>query len=298
MSPSAKGWWLGVAAMAMFGLTLPMTQIAIGPADAPRLSPWFVTFGRGAVAAGLSAVMLLATRSPWPRREHWGPLAVAAAGNAIAYPLLLAWALRSVPTTHAAVVTALAPLLTAVVAALVMRQRAGRLFWACAVLGCALVVGYSLWRAQSAGHGFRLRGEDAWLAAAVLGASVGYVYGARVTPALGAERTICWVTLVALPVTLPGAWLHWPAQAPAPEAWVGFAYVSLFSMWAAFFAWYRALALGGAVRVSQVQLLQPFFAMAFAWPLRGEAPEATSLLFAAAVMATVWVGRRSGPMTR
>ena len=27
----------------------------------------------------------------------------------------------------------------------------------------------------------------------VLGASIGYVAGARITPALGAERVICWV---------------------------------------------------------------------------------------------------------
>jgi drug/metabolite transporter (DMT)-like permease len=245
------------------------------------------------VAAGLSAVLLLATRSPWPRRTHWGALAIAALGNAILYPLLLAWALRTVPTAHAAVVTALAPLMTAVVAALVMRQRVGRLFWACALAGCALVVAYALWRAHLAGHGFTLVAEDAWLALAVLSASVGYVFGARITPALGAERVICWVTLVALPVTLPGALLHWPERAPEPMAWLGFAYVSLFSMWIAFFAWYRALALGDAVRVSQVQLLQPFFAMAFAWPLRGERIEPLSLAFAAAVMATVWLGRRS-----
>ena len=53
-------WALGVLAMAMFGLTLPMTQIAIGSAEAPRLSPWFVTFGRGVVAAALSAVICTA----------------------------------------------------------------------------------------------------------------------------------------------------------------------------------------------------------------------------------------------
>lgn len=291
----SRGLWLGVAAMAMFGLTLPMTQIAIGDAGAPRLSPWFVTFGRAVVAAGMSAVLLRVMGSPRPTAEHWRLLAVAALGNAIVYPLLLAWALRSVPTVHAAVVTALAPLTTSVVAALMLRQRAGAAFWACAAFGCGLVVAYSLWRAQRAGLGLTLGLEDLWLALAVVGASIGYVAGARVTPALGAERVICWVTLAALPVTLPGALWHWPEQAPPPVAWLGFGYVSLFSMWIAFFAWYRALAMGDAVRVSQVQLLQPFFAMAFAWPLRGEPLEAVSLAFAAAVMLTVWLGRRWSP---
>ena len=41
-------------------------------------------------------------------------------------------------------------------------------------------------------------------------------------------------------------------------------------MWLGFFAWYRGLALGGTVRVSQVQLLQPFLALLFAVPILGE----------------------------
>jgi len=130
----------------------------------------------------------------------------------------------------------------------------------------------------------------------VLGASIGYVAGARITPALGAERVICWVTLAALPITLPGALLSWAGQPPLASvpasAWLGFAYVSLFSMWMAFFAWYRALAQGDAVRISQLQLLQPFFAMLFAWPIHGQPVAASSLLFGVAVVGTVMLGRK------
>jgi drug/metabolite transporter (DMT)-like permease len=289
---AARGLWLGVLAMAMFGLTLPMTQLAVGSAAAPALSPLFVTSARAVVAAGLSALLLGLTRSPWPQRAHWPALALAALGNAIGYPLLLAWALRHVGSAHAAVITALAPLLTAVAAAVVMRQRGRPAFWWCALGGCALVVLYSLLRADARGEGFAPSPVDGVLFIAVLAASVGYVYGARVTPALGAERVICWVTLVALPFTVPCALLNWPSAPVAASAWLGFAYVSLFSMWIGFFAWYRALAVGGALRVSQVQLLQPFFAIGFAWPLLGEPVEPLSLGFAIAVVATVWLGRR------
>lgn len=293
MSAPARhaGLWLGVLAMAMFGLTLPMTQIATGGADGGRLSPWFVTGGRAVVAAGLSAAWLLARRAPWPTGLQWRALAVAAAGNALAYPLLLAFALSHGSSQHAAVITALAPLLTSVAAALAWRQRMPAGFWACAIAGCALVVAYTLSR-DPAARGAGASWTDLGLALGVLAASIGYVAGARVTPALGAEATICWVVLAALPVSLPVAWASWPAQPVPAVAWAGFAYVSLCSMWLAFFAWYRALAQGDAVRLSQVQLLQPFFAMAFAWPLRGEAAQPVSLAFAAAVVATVWLGRR------
>ena len=296
MTPAHRGLWLGVLAMALFGMTLPMTQLATGTAAAPHFTPMFVTCARSVVAAALSAVWLWHGRAPWPTPGQWVLLATAAAGNALAYPLSLAWALRTETSQHAAVITALAPLATSAVAAAVLRQRVSGGFWACAVAGCSLVVAFSLWRAQQAGLGWRPAAADAWLALGVLGASIGYVAGARITPALGAERVICWVTLTALPVTLPGALATWgdqPALGAVPaSAWLGFVYVSLFSMWMAFFAWYRALAQGDAVRVSQLQLLQPFFAMAFAWPIHGQPVAWSSLVFGAAVVATVALGRR------
>ena len=291
------GLWLGVLAMAMFGLTLPMTQLATGPADAPLWSPIFITGARAVVAALLSVVWLVCVRAPWPSAGQWRWLALAAVGNVLAYPLLLAWALRSQTSQHVAVITGLAPLLTSGVAALLLGQRRAVGFWACALLGCALVVGYSLWQAGgTAGRLGRPSLADAGVALGVLAASVGYVAGARVTPALGAERTICWVTLAALPVSLPMAALQWGQQPPWQtlplSAWLGLGYVSLFSMWIAFFAWYRALARGDAVRVGQVQLLQPFFAMFGAWPLLGQPVAPASLAVGLAVMATVALGRR------
>jgi drug/metabolite transporter (DMT)-like permease len=63
-------------------------------------------------------------------------------------------------------------------------------------------------------------------------------------------------------------------------------------MWLGFFAWYRGLALGGTVRVSQVQLLQPFLALLFAVPVLGETLEPATLVFSLAVIGTVAVGRR------
>lgn len=63
-------------------------------------------------------------------------------------------------------------------------------------------------------------------------------------------------------------------------------------LWLGFFAWYRGLALGGTVRVSQVQLLQPFLSMLAAIPLVGEQLDATTVGFALAVIATVYLGRR------
>ena len=286
------GMWLGVIGVALFAITLPMTRLATGTQGAPQLSPWFVTLGRAALAGILSTVFLLATRSPRPAPHQWKPLGMAVLGNVIGYPLLLAYALRVVTASHAAVVTALLPLVTAAVAALVLHQRARLGFWLCAIAGSVLVVLFSLLRASQNGHGFGFEWADLLLVGAVIAASFGYIYGAHVTPSLGAERVICWVCVMALPVTLPATWALWPQEPIATSAWLGFVYVGVFSMWIGFFAWYRGLAMGGALRVSQTQLLQPFLSILASIPLLGEPLDVVTLGFAIAVVCTVMLGKR------
>jgi drug/metabolite transporter (DMT)-like permease len=287
------GYWLGVLGVAIFAITLPATRMATGSDADPQLSPAFVTAGRAALAGLLSAAFLLLTRSTWPARRHWRSLLIAVAGNVLGFPVLLALAMRSVTATHAAVIMALGPLATAVAVALMMGQRARPAFWACAVVGSALVMLFAWLRAQDAG-GFGLAWADLLLIGAVAAGSIGYVAGAQVSPVLGAERTICWICAVALPVSLPAAWWLWPESTAGirTSAWAGFVYVGMFSMWAGFFAWYRGLDWGGALRISQVQLLQPFLSMLFAMPLLGERLDAVAIGFALAVVATVFLSRR------
>jgi drug/metabolite transporter (DMT)-like permease len=107
-----------------------------------------------------------------------------------------------------------------------------------------------------------------------------------------AQQVICWVVAGSLPLTLPLTVMWWPTQPVSLGAWGGLLYVSLFSMWLGFFAWYRGLALGGIVRVSQVQLIQPFLALLFAVPVLGEALDPVTVMFSLAVIAVVFVGRR------
>jgi drug/metabolite transporter (DMT)-like permease len=286
------GLWLGLLGVFIFGLTLPMTRLATGTVDAPQMSPWFVTWARAALAGGLSLIYLLTVRAPRPTPGQRGPLLLALAGNVIGYPLLLGWALRHVTASHAAVITALLPLATAAAAAWLMHQRARLGFWVFAGLGSALVAVYSLLRASQLGHGFGLTWADTLLVGAVVAGSLGYVAGAKVTASLGAEKVISWVCVMALPITMPGAWLTWPDNAIAPSSWLALMYVGVFSMWAGFFAWFRGLSLGGPLRVSQLQLLQPFISILAAVPLLGESLDAMTLGFALLVVATVFMGRR------
>jgi drug/metabolite transporter (DMT)-like permease len=287
LNPLNQGLALGVLGVVIFAMTLPMTRLAVGDSSAPQLPPAFVTAGRAALAGVLSVLYLLAVRAPWPARQQVGALAVCALGTVLGFPLCLALALRQVDAMHAAVVTGVLPLGTAVVAALFLRQRPSLGFWACAVLGCAVVIGFAAWQGGGA-----LAPADGLLLLAVLSASIGYVAGARVSAVLPAQQVICWVLVGALPLTLPAMLWAWPTAPARASAWWGFGYVTLFSMWLGFFAWYRALALGGVVRVSQVQLLQPFLALLFAVPVLGEHLQPATVLCSLAVILVVALGRR------
>ena len=286
---AARGFAFGALGVLIFAMTLPMTRLAVGPASAPQLPPEFVTAARAALAGLLSVAYLAWANAAWPARTHWAALVVCALGTVLGFPLFLALALRHVDAMHAAVVTGVLPLCTAVAASLWLRQRAGLGFWLCALLGCALVLAFAALQG-----GGRLGAADGLLLLSVASASVGYVAGAQLSLKLPPEQVICWVLVFSLPLTVPASLLAWPASVAAvqPSAWVGLAYVTLFSMWLGFFAWYRGLALGGLMRVSQVQLLQPFLSLLFAVPVLGERLDVTTVLFAAAMLAVVTLGKR------
>ncbi len=285
-----NGLWLGALGVAIFALTLPMTRLAVGTPDAPQLSGVFIATGRALVAALLSIGFLLAARAPWPSRSDWRPLGVVALGVVFGFPLCTSIAMRHVEAVHASVIVGVLPLATAAMGAWLHRQRPSPGFWICAALGTALVVAFAMLRSGHAS--LTLAPADTLLLLAMACAAVGYGVGAQLSQRMRPDFVICWALLIALPINFPLALLEWPQTVIQAQAWIGFAYVAVFSMWLGFFAWYRGLALGGTVRVSQLQLLQPFLGMLFAVPLLGETLDAVTAGFGLAVIAVVFVGRK------
>jgi drug/metabolite transporter (DMT)-like permease len=289
-----KAYLLGLLGVVIFGMTFPMTRLAVGTPELPQLSPWFSAFARAAVAGVLSLCYLAATSqfqpACRPARREWAPLAMTALGVVFGFPLLTAWALRYVEAIHAAVLIGFLPLVTAALGARMARQRPSLGFWLCALLGSALVVVYAFLHNSTSQWLFHP--ADLLLVLAVLCAAIGYTKGAILSARLGGAQVICWALVISLPITLPVSLVLLPTNTILTSAWLGFAYISVFSMWLGFFAWYRALALGGTVRISQIQLLQPLLSIAFAVPILGERLDLITLAFAVAVIVTVFVGKK------
>jgi drug/metabolite transporter (DMT)-like permease len=79
----------------------------------------------------------------------------------------------------------------------------------------------------------------------------------------------------------------------ATDAWLGFAYVSLVSMFLGFFAWYAGLARGGVAKIGQVQLAQPVLTLVWAALLLGEHVGLATALAAVAVLASAAAAQRT-----
>lgn len=290
-APDARrGLILGAIGVAIFSLTPPMTRLATGSAADPQLPGAFVAFGRAVVAGILSIAYLIATRGRLPSRADRASLAFVAGGVVIGFPLGMSVAMRYVESVHGSAMLGALPLGTAVIGALVDRQRQPTAFWAVAVLGSALVMALPFVKAGASLTS--VNAADGLLVAAAVCASTGYVHGARLARTMSAEQVICWACAVSLPITVPLALLTWPDGPASLTAWLGFAWVSVGGMWVGFFFWYRGLALGGTVRVGQVQLAQPILGMLFSVPLLGETLDLVTATFGLAIVGTVFASRR------
>lgn len=288
---------LGALAVLVFAMTIPMTRLANGTLDDPQLPPLFVAFGRAALAGVLAAGYLLAVRAPRPRGSQWPLLMAVVVGSIVVFPVCMGWAVRVVPAAHASVIVGALPLATAALAAWWLRQRPGPWFWWAAGVGCTLVAAYALQAARQHGGaaGHALIAADAMMGLALLGGALAYVAGAVLSRQMAASHVISWALVAALPLTATAAWVCRPAGEAAlavhGSAWVALGCLSIGPTWLGYFAWYAALA-REPMRVSQLQLMQPFLSIGLSCVLLGEAVDPVTLVFAAAVLSVVLTAQR------
>ena len=80
------------------------------------------------MAAVLAAVTLVLTRQCLPHRAQWVRLTVVAGGVVAGFPLLTSYAMTTAPASHGAVVIALLPAVTAVMAVVRAGEQAAKGF--------------------------------------------------------------------------------------------------------------------------------------------------------------------------
>ena len=142
---------------------------------------------------------------------------------------------------------------------------------------------------------------------------LGYSAGAKAAKSIGGWQTICWMLALYLPLSAISMGyfagtsindeefinrftfaMHDSVQ--QYELWVsiaGLLYLAVISQWWGFRFWYQAMAEAGAGRISQIQLLQPFFTLLFAVIFLGEAFAFEQGLFALLIVLAICSALRS-----
>jgi drug/metabolite transporter (DMT)-like permease len=284
MQNNSAGLINGLIGMLIFSASLPATRVAVQQFD-----PVFLTVARAAIAGILGLALLLAYQAKRPARADALPLAIVAFGVVIGFPLLTALALQYVTSAHSIVFIGLLPLATAIFGVVRGGERPRPAFWLFSAIGSALVAGFALTQSSMTASPI----GDGLMLAAVIVCGLGYAEGAVLSRTLGGWQVISWALVLSLPLMLPLALILMPTSLAGigTPAWIGLAYVSVFSMLIGFVFWYRGLAQGGIAAVGQLQLLQPFFSLALAAALLHETVTPVMLAVTGAVALCV-VGAR------
>ena len=288
---TAFPWILGIIGVAIFGVTLPVTKLAL--AD---FSPWFITFARALIAAGAALAFLLVTRRKIAHPKN-GIIFLAGIMVVFGFPGFMALALTTVEAYHGGVVLGFLPLMTAIIGALVAGERHSLLFWVLGMAGAAITAWYAWHTGGEIGTeqngGFSA--GDIWLFLAALSASLGYVLQGKVSRSMPGWEVICRALVLNSPFIIAGTiYFYEPGFAAASfTGWLSMVYLGLFSMFFGFFAWNTALALGGIGRIGQVQLMQTFVTLFASAILLGEQVDGTAIATCCLIAAIIYTARRA-----
>ncbi|MBQ0731018.1 MAG: DMT family transporter [Oleispira antarctica] len=295
----AKGFF----AVVLFAMTIPMTKLAL-----PLFSPELIAACRAFFAGLLALVVIGLNRWSLPDKQTCVWIALAGAGVVVGFPYLLSYSLVNLSAANMGVVLAGLPLMTSLFAAVIMKERYSRGFWISSALGALLLLAYFLTGVSSAGWNIQTAGI---LCLVLIFGGLGYSAGAKASQSLGGWQTICWMLVLYLPFSAIAFGYYAADEAfinqftqtinnPAEQRsfWIsvaGLLWLAVISQWWGFRFWYQAMAEAGAGRISQIQLLQPFFTLFFAVIFLGESFALEQGLFALLIVLAICSALRSKP---
>ena len=281
-----QAYFLGLISVAAFAMTLPAAKILAGD-----LSALQVGFFRSVLAAFAAIPFLILGRAKLPARSQIKLMLLPSTGIVYGFPILTALGMQYVPVSHGGVVLAALPLSTAIFGTLITGTRPSKMFWVVSSLGFLVVMTYTVINSNVSD----IYIGDLALLGAVMLAGFGYAQGGALSKELPGWQVMCWTLVISLPVLLPvSLWLY-DGEAIANLPGQGVAallFLALVNSLLGFFSWNRALALGGIQRISQLQLLQPFFTFAFSIWLMGELWNWLTPAACVVVIVLVWLSKR------
>ena len=258
------------------------TKIAIVDID-----PLTTGILRPILAGPVALICALAFRLPIPTgfRDRC-LLAISGITSFAIWPVLLSVGIGMTTATHAGLIIALIPLATGLLSSVVDRGWPNLVWWlgsSVAIAGTAFLI---LSRESSVGDAASITG-DLVILLGVIACAVGYIAGARITPAIGTWATTFWgIALAAIALVPVAAFqfggIDWAAI--GVTSGLAMLYLAFFGTIGGYAAWYWALGHGGIRRISSWQLAQPVITLALAALMLGEIVTIQLVLIASVII--------------
>jgi len=286
-SPELKAYSLGLLAVASFSLTLPASKILSG-----ALSPIEIGIFRSFLASIAAIVLLIILRPKIPSRNQIKNILITSIGIVYGFPILTALGMKYVPVSHGAVVLAALPLSTAIFGTIIMGNIPSIKFWLAAITGFLIVLIFTFLKSNTS----ELYYGDLALFGSVLLAGFGYAKGGALSLEMKGWEVMCWMLAISFPVLfILTALLYEPSSQFTLNLseYMSLAFLAFINSFIAFFLWYRALALGGIQHISQLQLLQPFFTLLFAFIFMGDSLDLITIFICISIIAIVGIAIKS-----
>lgn len=243
----------------------------IGALAVAGMTPMAVLVLRFGLAAIILACWAAVARAAWPRGAQFGHVAVAGLLiQAVQFCCLYEALLLGAPAVLGAVVIAMNPVITAILAAIFLREPLGTRRVAALVLGVVAVLAACATRLAST-HG--VDPVIALLAVALLGLSVGGVYQQRYCAGVdfrtmsALQNAVALIPAAALAIVTPFA-VH-----DATKAAVAISGVVLLNATLAVSIYVRAISMHGAAAVAMLFAVIPAAAAVLSWLMLGQRPD-------------------------
>lgn len=253
---------------------------------------------RSVFAGMIAAIIAIAFRLPFPKSlRDMVTLCVSGICSFAIWPSLLSLGISYTTAGHAAIIMAIIPILTILIASMI-NGRSPHIGWwtgaTVAVAGAASLVlshtgSVTLAMDDSSAFG------DTIVFFGCIACSMGYVAGGKLSRKLGTVATTFWGLATALVILLPlfvaisdrTAWSNIPA-----EAWYALAWMTLLSSIIGYALWFFALGQGGIRRIGSLQLAMPVITLAASTLLLDEALTTLLLLTCTVIVTGTFVAHR------
>lgn len=262
VQPAKAGFAFLVAAgvVLVWSATPTVTTFALD-----SLSPIEAAAMRTGVAGliALPIACLFRLRLPAHLRDWW-LLFVAGSTAFILFPLMLATGLERTSATHAALIIAIGPVATGMMASALDRRIPARRWWV--GVGIAISGEYFLIKG---GDGASSSGDvvgDLICIVGMLFVSVSYIAGSRLAGRIGSVSVTFWgVSLAALPALV---YLGWSTGIGIPDAsaisWRAILFLAIATTIIGYAGWYWSLSVGGVTRIAPMQFMVPVLGVVIA----------------------------------